>query len=56
MSLVELVIIIFLSLGLLDKDKVSKLLQFFNSSKSDQVRKVIGDDTIEQKWVWLEEE
>ena len=56
MSLVELVIILFLSLGLLDKDKVGKVFQFLNNSKSDQVRKVIGDNTIEQKWVWLEEE
>jgi len=56
MSLVELVIIIFLSLGLLDKSKVKNMLQFFDSSKSDQVRKVIGDETIEQRWVWLEEE
>ena len=32
------------------------MLQFFNSSKSDQVRKVIGDETIEQRWIWLEEE
>ena len=56
MSIVELVIIVFLSLGLLDKDKVSKIFNFFNNSKSDQVRKVIGDETIEQRWVWLEEE
>ena len=56
MSIVELIIIVFLSLGLLDKDKVSKIFNFFNSSKSDQVRKVIGDDTIEQNWIWLEEE
>ena len=56
MSLIELVIVIFLSLGLLDKDKVTKVFKFLNSSKSDQVRKVIGDETIEQKWIWLEEE
>ena len=56
MSLVELVIIVFLSLGLLDKNKVAKIFKFFNSSRSDQVRKVIGDDTIQQNWIWLEEE
>jgi hypothetical protein len=28
----------------------------FNSPKSNQVRKVIGDDTIEENWIWLEEE
>ncbi len=56
MSLIELIIIIFVSLGILDKEKIKKLFQIFNSSKSDQVRKVIGDESIEQKWVWLEEE
>ena len=56
MSLIELIIIIFISLGILDKDKIGKFFRVFNSSSSDQVRKVIGDETIEQKWVWLEEE
>ena len=56
MSLIELTIIIFISLGILDKDKIGKIFRVFNSSNSDQVRKVIGDETIEQKWVWLEEE
>ncbi len=54
MSLIELTIIIFISLGILDKDKIGKIFRVFNSS--NQVRKVIGDETIEQKWVWLEEE
>ena len=56
MSLIELAIIIFISLGILDKEKIGKFFRVFNSSNSDQVRKVIGDETIEQKWVWLEEE
>ena len=56
MSLIELTIIIFISLGILDRDKIKKLFQVFNSPKSDHVRKVIGDETIEQKWIWLEEE
>ena len=56
MSLIELTIIIFISLGILDKDKIGNFFRVFNSSNSDQVRKVIGDETIEQKWVWLEEE
>jgi hypothetical protein len=56
MSLIELTIIIFISLGILDKEKIKKFFSLFNSTNSDQVRKVIGDETIEQKWVWLEEE
>tara|TARA_B100000676_G_scaffold262180_1_gene273087 strand:- start:11309 stop:11479 length:171 start_codon:yes stop_codon:yes gene_type:complete len=56
MSLFELTIIIFISLGLIDKNKLSNYFKIFNRSNSDHMRKVIGDDTIEQKWVWLEEE
>ena len=56
MSLIEFLIIIFISLGILDKEKIRKFSRVFNSSESDQVRKVIGDKTIKQKWVWLEEE
>ena len=56
MSLIELTIIIFISLGILDKEKIRKFFLIFNNSNSDQVRKVIGDETIQQKWIWLEEE
>jgi len=56
MSLIELTIIILISLGFLNGDKIKKLFHVFDSSKSDQIRKVIGDETIEQKWIWLEEE
>ena len=56
MSLIELTIIIFISLGILDKEKIVKFFRVFNIANSDQVRKVIGDESIEQKWVWLEEE
>ena len=56
MSLIELTIIIFISLGILDIEKIRKYFSLFNRTNSDQVRKVIGDETIEQKWVWLEEE
>ena len=56
MSLIELTIIIFISLGILDKEKIRKFFSLFNRTNSDQVRKVIGDETIEQKCVWLEDE
>ena len=49
-------LILQLSFGFLNGDKIKKLFQVFDSSKSDQIRKVIGDETIEQKWIWLEEE
>ena len=42
MSLIELTIIIFISLGILDKEKIGKFFRVFNRSNTDQVRKVIG--------------
>ena len=55
MSLIELVVIALLALGLLDKSKVSKAIKFLSSNNSSN-REIIGDDSIEEKCVWLEEE
>ena len=55
MSLIELVIIVLLALGLLDKSKVSKAIKFLSNDNSSN-REIIGDDSIEEKWVWIEEE
>ena len=55
MSFIELIIIVLLALGLLDKSKVSKAIKFLSNNNSSN-RKIIGDDSIEEKWVWLEEE
>ena len=55
MSLIELVIILLLAFGLLDKSKVSKAIKFLSNDNSSN-REIIGDDSIEEKWVWIEEE
>ena len=55
MSFIELIIIVFLALGLLDKSKVSKAIKFLSNDYSSN-REIIGDDSIEEKWVWIEEE
>tara|TARA_Y100001970_G_scaffold19592_1_gene22184 strand:- start:2793 stop:2960 length:168 start_codon:yes stop_codon:yes gene_type:complete len=55
MSLIELVIIVLLSLGLLDKSKLSKAVKFLSNNDSLK-REIIGDESIEEKWVWIEEE
>ena len=56
MSLVEFLIILFITLGVLDKSKVQKILKYTSRLSSQQERDVIGDNSINQKWVWLEEE
>ena len=55
MSFIELIIILLLALGLLDKSKVSKAIKFLSNNNSLN-RETIGDDSIEEKWVWIEEE
>ena len=55
MSFIELIIIVLLALGLLDKSKVSKAIKFLSNNNSLN-RETIGDDSIEEKWVWIEEE
>ena len=55
MSFIELIIIVLLAFGLLDKSKVSKAIKFLSNDNSSN-REIIGDDSIEEKWVWIEEE
>ena len=54
MSFIELSIILLISLGILDKDKLIKIYKFLTSNK--QSIEIIGDKSINEKWVWIEEE
>jgi len=56
MSLIELIIVIFLTLGLIDKNKLSRILTFLKNDNLKQKRDVIGDNSVNEKWIWLEEE
>ena len=53
MSLIELVIILLLAFGLLDKSKVSKTIKFLSNNNSSK-REIIGDDSIDQQWTWID--
>lgn len=54
MSFIELSIILLISLGILDKDKLMKAYKFLTSN--GQSTEIIGDKSINEKWVWIEEE
>ncbi len=56
MSLIELLIIVLLALGVLDISKVKKIMSLITSSNFSQKREIIGDKTLKEKWVWIEEE
>ena len=56
MSLTELLIILFISLGIVDKKRIKKLMHTFQNFNEGPTRKVIGDSSLNQKWEWIENE
>ena len=55
MSIIELLVIVLISLGIFDK---SKILYYFNKIsklQNGQSRQIIGDNSIDENWIWLEE-
>tara|TARA_A100000164_G_scaffold235051_1_gene208735 strand:+ start:549 stop:722 length:174 start_codon:yes stop_codon:yes gene_type:complete len=56
MSLTELVLIIFISVGILDKKKLKKYLEIFSDINKGPTRKIIGDSSLNENWKWIGEE
>ncbi|MFL2696378.1 MAG: hypothetical protein ACJ0F5_02345 [Candidatus Actinomarina sp.] len=56
MSLIELVLIIFISVGILDKKKLKKYLDIFSDFNKGPTRKIIGDSSLNENWKWIGEE
>ena len=56
MSLTELLIILFISLGIVDKKRIKKMIEAFQNFNEGPPRKVIGDSSLNQKWQWIGEE
>tara|TARA_Y100000816_G_scaffold134481_1_gene95020 strand:- start:169 stop:345 length:177 start_codon:yes stop_codon:yes gene_type:complete len=56
MSLTELFIILFISLGIVDKKRTKKIMDIFQNYNEGPTRKVIGDSSLNQKWQWIENE
>jgi len=55
MSIIELLVIVLISLGIFDK---SKILYYFNKIykfQNGQSRQIIGDNSIDENWIWLDE-
>ena len=56
MSLTELVLILFVSLGILDKKKLKKYYDAFSDFNKGPSRTIIGDSSLEENWKWIGEE
>ena len=55
MSLVEFLIIVFISLGVFDKSKILSYYQKLIKLQKGQERLTVGDSSIEESWIWIEQ-
>jgi hypothetical protein len=56
MSLIELIVIVFISLGIFDKSKILSYYNKFSKLQNGQVRQIIGDNSINEQWIWLDKD
>ena len=56
MSFTELVFILFISLGILDKEKLKKYFDTFSDFNKRPSRTIIGDPSLDENWKWIGEE
>ena len=55
MSLVEFLVIVFISLGVFDKYKILSYYQKLIKLQKGQERLTVGDSSIEESWIWIEQ-
>ena len=54
MSFIELIIILIITLGLADKNKIQKLYKTLKKYQSVPKREIVGDVSLEEKWIWID--
>ena len=54
MSFIELIIILLITLGLVDKKKLQSLYGTIKNIQNGPKREIIGDESLEQKWTWID--
>ena len=54
MSFIELIIILIITLGITDKNKIQKLYRTFKKYQSGPKREIEGDVSLEEKWIWID--
>ena len=55
MSLGEFLVIVFISLGVFDKSKILSYYQKLIKLQKGQERLTVGDSSIEESWIWIEQ-
>ena len=54
MSFIELIIILIITLGITDKNKIQKLYKTLKKYQSVPKREIVGDVSLEEKWIWID--
>ena len=54
MSFIELIIILLITLGLVDKKKLQSLYGTIKNIQNGPKREIIGDESLEQEWTWID--
>ena len=54
MSFIELIIILIITLGITDKNKIKKLYRTLIKYQSGPKREIVGDLSLEEKWIWID--
>ena len=54
MSFIELIIILLITLGIVDKKKLQSLYGTLRNIQNGPKREIIGDESLEQEWAWID--
>ncbi len=54
MSFIELIIILLITIGIADKRKIQKLYKTLKKYQSVPNRQIVGDVSLEEKWIWID--
>tara|TARA_B100001996_G_scaffold307279_1_gene248622 strand:+ start:2238 stop:2423 length:186 start_codon:yes stop_codon:yes gene_type:complete len=54
MSFIELIIILLITIGIADKRKIQKLYKALKKYQSGPNRQIVGDVSLEEKWIWID--
>ena len=54
MSFIELIIILLITLGIVDKEKLKRLYRTIKNIQKGPSREIIGDESLEQVWTWID--
>lgn len=54
MSFIELLIILFIAIGILDKNKIQSIYKTVKNLQNGPSRKIVGDESLEENWIWID--